>query len=121
MHSTRCGPRTSSTARPRIEGQLPGTGYRVPGNHLYIKTPVVGTRDMLSRCNSTPAAALRSRRLAASKSDLLRKFRTLGRVVRRDHGIVGGKSPFRAIGVGRKIEARTNVTLEHLQFLAVFQ
>src|SRR3546814_12751051 len=55
-----------------------------------------------------------------AEADLLGELRTLPRVVRRHHRIVGGKAPLRPILLGRHVVGGAKMTLQHLQLLAVF-
>src|SRR3546814_15434216 len=49
------------------------------------------------------------------------ELRTLPRVVRRHHRIVGGKAPLRPILLGRHVVGGAKMTLQHLKLLAVFE
>ena len=59
--------------------------------------------------------------LLAPEADLLGERRALGGIIRSDHGVIGWQPPFRAIFFGRQAVSGAQVTLEHLQFLAVFE
>src|SRR5258708_24657661 len=72
-----------------------------------------------------PAPSCLARRAAppgaGAETDLFGQPRTLGRVVGRHHGIVGRQLPAFAIFLGRHVEGRLEMPLQHLELLAVFE
>src|ERR1041385_5103446 len=69
------------------------------------------------------AAPPLARPLAAllAEAHLLGQLRARRRVVRRHHRIVGGEAPFLAVLLWRHVVLRAQVTLERLEFFAVFE
>src|SRR5438045_3371677 len=93
----------------------------MPTTAVFGSRRLPGTRYPIGIATLAAAATLRARRLAPAKTDFLGKFGTLGRVVGGNHGIIGRKPPLCTIGVGRQVVSRANISLQHLQFLAVFK
>lgn len=57
----------------------------------------------------------------ATKADPDRKFLAFGGIVGRDHRVVGGQAPARAVLRGRQPVLGAKMALEHLHFLAAFK
>src|SRR6266516_4791064 len=57
--------------------------------------------------------------LGDSAAHIVRELRTRYRIVRRDHRIVGRKTPFVAVLFGRHVVSRSQMPLQRLEALAV--
>ncbi len=57
----------------------------------------------------------------AAQTDLLGEIPALFGIVGRDHRVIGGQAPSRAVFLGRHFVIGAKIALEHLQLLAVFK
>src|SRR5258707_585316 len=95
--------------RPGADGT--GPFLFVPGRGRQA-----GKRAVSGGLAATPAALAAA---VAPQPDLFGEGRALGRVVRRDHRIVGGQAPAMPVLVGGHVVGGAQMPLQHLQFLAI--